>query len=301
MEINYYSRVTGKMEKEKVYGGKAVEWLYESRIGNLIANLLAYPTLSQLCGIFQDSVYSRKNILPFIKEYGIDLEEYVVDIESEDPKEAPYKTFNDFFIRNFRPGKRIFCKEKKDFPAFCEARYLGYESSKSNQLFSIKGNEFSTRQILNSDIWSNIFLEGPLLIARLCPVDYHKFHFPDDGRLLDFYQIPGQYHSVNPAALNANKDIFFKNERHVSIFETENFGRMAYIEVGAMCVGKIVQTLKRKNFSKGEEKGYFKFGGSTVIVIGEKGSWIPDKDILSYTKKNIETFAPLGGRIGTRL
>jgi phosphatidylserine decarboxylase len=107
-------------------------------------------------------------------------------------------------------------------------------------------------------------------------------------------------HSVNPIALKQRSKIFITNERHVSILETKHFGKLAYIEVGALCVGKIVQTHKESEpFSKGDEKGYFLFGGSTVILIGQAGRWNLDEDLLLKTRQNQETLVRLGEPIAT--
>jgi phosphatidylserine decarboxylase len=181
--------------------------------------------------------------------------------------------------------------------AFAEARYFGFESMGENQKIPVKGKYLSADALLNNSKWASAFQNGPLLLARLCPVDYHRFHFPDAGKIVEDYRIHGLFHSVNPLALKANPEIFIQNERHVTILETENFGKLAYIEVGAICVGKIIQS-KNLNpgvkFFKGEEKGYFLFGGSTVIVLGEKGKWIPSQDISRNTIDGIETYLHLG-------
>jgi phosphatidylserine decarboxylase len=138
-------------------------------------------------------------------------------------------------------------------------------------------------------------------VARLCPVDYHRFHFPDDGRILDHYRIPGFYHSVNPLALKKKSDIFITNERHVTSLDTVNFGKLAYIEVGALCVGKIVQSFTDKVFKRGEEKGYFLFGASTVVLVGQKGLWSPSQDVLENTEKGLETYIKLGDQVGIKI
>ena len=140
-----------------------------------------------------------------------------------------------------------------------------------------------------------------LFIARLCPVDYHRFHFPDDGHYLDLYRIPGRLHSVNPMALKAKGDILITNERHVSILQLKHFGKMAFIEVGATCVGRIVQLSPNdREFKRGDEKGMFLFGGSTVIGIGQPGAWELAPNILEHTNNRIESYLRLGHCIGTR-
>jgi phosphatidylserine decarboxylase len=138
------------------------------------------------------------------------------------------------------------------------------------------------------------FQGGSLLIARLCPLDYHRFHYPDDGRTWDSYRVHGALHSVNPLALKFRSDIFFTNERQISLLDTRNFGRIAYIEVGALCVGKIVQSHFQPEFKRGDEKGYFLFGASTVIVMGQAGAWKPAQDLLEQTAKKRETLVRLG-------
>ncbi len=137
-----------------------------------------------------------------------------------------------------------------------------------------------------------------MLIARLCPVDYHRFHYPDAGRVEKLYRIPGRFHSVNPVALQFKQDTFATNERVVSVLNTNYFGKLAYIEVGAICVGKIVQTHNiAEGFKRGQEKGYFLFGASTVVLMGEPGAWTPAADILENTQKKLETLVKLGDEV----
>ena len=290
MEVKYFSRVTGKTEIEKVYGEGAVKWLYENPLGNLFSSILTTKLCSSLYGLIQDTAWSKKKIIPFIKNYAISMEDFL-------PESGEYKNFNDFFIRKFRPGKRNFVTNPNVLAAFAEARYFGYESVTAEHKIPVKGVFLSATNLLENSKWSSFFEQGPLLLARLCPVDYHRFHFPDNGKVLDNYRVHGQYHSVNPIALKVKPEIFIKNERHVTILDTENFGKIAYIEVGAICVGKIIQSKSLavgEQFHRGEEKGYFLFGGSTVIVLGEKGKWLPSLDILENTLKGIETYIHLG-------
>ena len=124
-----------------------------------------------------------------------------------------------------------------------------------------------------------------MLCLLVCAQLITTVSFPDAGKIIEDYAVSGAFHSVNPIALKANQHIFKDNERYVSILETENFGKLAYVEVGAMMVGKIVQSHVEKSFKKGDEKGYFLFGGSTVIVFGQKGKWSPSADILEYEKR----------------
>jgi phosphatidylserine decarboxylase len=301
MEIKFYNRITGKVDNEMVYGDKFIEWLYESTSGKGLSTLICKAPLSKFYGVLQDTGMSQQKIGPFIKKFSIQMEDYL----PEDGRReiSPYSTFNQFFIRRFRPGKRPFVEGPNDMAAFSEARYYGYESVADDETVPVKGHHLKPKALIANSKWEKDFEDGPLLLARLCPVDYHRFHYPDNGHILDDYRVTGLYHSVNPLALKSKEDILITNERHVTILQTENFGKLAYIEVGAMCVGRIIQSKpldKNRAFSRGEEKGYFLFGGSTVIVIGEKGKWKPSADILENTKKGMETYLHLGMTVASK-
>jgi phosphatidylserine decarboxylase len=300
MEIQFFNHHTKRIETEKVYGDQLIEWLYQSDTGQILSHFLCKAPLSKLYGLLQDMSTSAKKIKPFVKNYQINLDDFTPE-EGRDNSE-PYSSFNQFFIRRFKDGKRPFPVEQNQLGAFAEARYFGYKNVSENETYPVKGHYLSSEELLANSKWQETFANGPLLLARLCPVDYHRFHYPDDGIILDDYRVPGAFHSVNPLALKAKPDIFITNERHVSILETKHFGKLAYIEVGAICVGKIVQTkplLKNSEFKKGEEKGYFLFGGSTVIVIGEKGKWTPHAEILENTAKGVETYFHLGTNVAS--
>lgn len=298
MEIKYFNRESGQLEVEKVYGDAAVKWMYESASGKLLSRILVKAPLSIAYGQVQNMFLSKGKIAPFIKNFDINMDEYLpqdgMDIED------PYTTFNNFFIRKFKDGKRNFV-EGSQFPAPAEARYFGYESINSNEVVPVKGDFLSPEALISNPKWNDTFKEGPLLLARLCPVDYHRFHYPDNGKIIERFRVAGALHSVNPLALKAKPDVLVTNERQVTILETENFGKVAYIEVGAMCVGKIVHSAKGEEFSRGDEKGYFLFGGSTVIVVGEKGKWKPSQDLITNTKNGNEVYLKLGNSAGEKI
>lgn len=295
MDIEYVNRGTGQVEVEKVYGDGAVKWLYNSSSGKALSDVLAKPMISKLYGFFQSKRISLFKIDPFVRDYQIDLN----DFEPEDGAQPgwPYSSFNSFFIRKFRPGRRTIVNDESKMPAFSEARYYAYDSITDDLHVPVKGKFLSSKGLISHPRWAEVFHEGPLLLARLCPVDYHRFHFPDDGNVMQSYSVGEKLHSVNPVALVSKPDIFVTNERQVTILDTKNFGKLAYIEVGAIMVGKIVQSHHEKDFQRGKEKGYFLFGGSTVIVMGEKGKWKPSQDIVANTKKGMETYIQLGDEV----
>jgi phosphatidylserine decarboxylase len=291
MEIKYIEADTGRECVEKVYGEGAVKWLYGSLTGEMANSLVTTKWASKIYGLMQSSPFSQKKVLPFIDKFQINMDEF--EVEEGRNAMSPYSSFNNFFIRKFKPGKRVFA-EGNIFPAPCEARYFAWDKIDENVSLPVKGKFLSARSLLGNDKWAEAFYEGPGFIARLCPVDYHRFHFPDDGVVLDHYPVHGKLDSVNPIALHKKGRILIDNERYVSILETKHFGKLAYIEVGATCVGKIVQTTRLKEFSRGEEKGYFLFGGSTVIVLGEKGKIPFHSSVLINTQKRVETYFKLG-------
>jgi phosphatidylserine decarboxylase len=293
--IRYWDRAAGREETEQVYGEGAVRWLYESRVGRVLADgPLTAPWFSSLYGALQSSALSRRKIRPFIEAFRIPMQEYV------DPG---FGSFNDFFIRRFRPGARPFAPDPAVLAAPAEARYLAWERVSANDAFPVKGVHLSAEALLGGGDRARPFAGGPLLLARLCPTDYHRFHFPDGGRVLEHYRLGGRLHSVNPVALRYRGEILSTNERQVTLLETDGFGRLAYVEVGALCVGRIVQSaplVPGTRFARGDEKGYFLFGGSTVVVLGEPGKWKPDADLLEQTARRMETLVRLGSPVARR-
>jgi len=299
--IQFFNRYNAKKETEKVYGDSMVKLVYNHPIGKVISPLFVNKTISQLYGVMQNQMVTQLKVPKFVKNYDINLDEYEAGSVKIDDKNLSYKNFNEFFIRKFKRGKRPFLKAQNRMPAFSEARYFGHESMSDNVKVPVKGKYLRATDLLGNERYKEVFKDGPFLIARLCPVDYHRYHYPDNGKTLDSYSIHGDYHSVNPLALKAKQDILIQNERRVSILDTKNFGKLAFIEVGAVCVGKIIQSFDEdKSFKRGDEKGYFLFGGSTVIVLGERGLWKPSADIVTNTQEGIETYIHLGDEVAIK-
>lgn len=301
-EIKYFNRMTGQNEIEKVYGDWFIKFLYTSVAGQQLGGVFTNKYFSKVYGAFQDMPSSHKKVRPFIEKFNIPIDDYEAGTRPAlDPRDS-YKTFNEFFIRRFKMGKRNFVSEPNRMAAFAEARYVGFDNINDKEVYPVKGSFLKAKDLVGNEQVAKMFEGGPLLIARLCPVDYHRYHYPDNGKVLDNFRIPGAYDSVNPFALKYKNQIFIKNERHVSILETENFGKLAYIEVGAICVGKIIQSHRwNKPFMRGEEKGYFLFGGSTVVLLGEKGKWKPSQDITANTARGIETYLHIGTEVATKI
>ncbi len=296
--IKYFNREKKTVEVEKVYGDALVRWLYCTPTGKSLSAILCKAPISRIYGLTQDSkLLSRHKVRPFIHDFNIQIDDFKPgSVQAQDIRDS-YLSFNEFFIRPFKDGKRPIVSDTKLMAAPAEARYLGFESIKDDQTFPVKGVQLTAKALLKNSKWEQTFRDGPLMIARLCPVDYHRYHFPDDGEVIEDYRINGNFHSVNPIALRYRDDIFSENERHVSILETKNFGKVAYIEVGATMVGKIIQSYHGKSFQKGQEKGYFLFGASTVVILGEKGKWKPSEDMLKHSQEKMEVYLKLGDAV----
>jgi phosphatidylserine decarboxylase len=292
--IRYWNRDKRTEETEAVYGEAAVGWLYGTQIGQVLADgVLSRRLPSRLYGAYQASSMSRHKVRPFVEKFKIPMDEY---------EKREFNSFNDFFIRKFRDGARRFESTPGRMPAYSEARYFAFDRVDSSLQFPVKGQWLTAKAVLEDAALAAPFEGGPMLLARLCPTDYHRFHFPDDGKIIEQRRLAGKLHSVNPLALRYKGEILATNERHVSILETKNFGRLAYVEVGALCVGKIIQThTGNPAFRRGDEKGYFLFGASTVIVFGEPGRWKPDADLLEQTSKQRETLIRLGEPVASVL
>lgn len=293
MEIEYIERTTGQKCLEKVYGHRALSLLYgdgfwRGAFSKIVLPAVAhFPLFSRLYGRLQKRAASRVKIAPFIKTYGIDESEFA---------SSDFKSFNDFFIRKLKPEKRPIVKDPEVVAMPADGRYLVYPTFNR---FVVKGQEFSLFEFLQSRADSSRYSEGSMATIRLCPSDYHRFHFPCDGVATPARLINGPLYSVNPIALKRRLAILAENKRMVTEIDTENFGTILYIEIGATAVGTIKQTYSpQKPVKKGQEKGYFEFGGSCIVLLFEKGKVQFDEDLVRNTECGIETRANFGTSLG---
>lgn len=248
--------------------------------------LLTHPWVDRLVAKYQNSRMSRGHIQTFIRQHHIDMTEF----EPHD-----YRSYSDFFLRKFRAGLRPFVEEPTHLAAFVEGRYFGWERFSDHQRMPVKSKSLSRTQVLGSREYARRFANGPVLMARLSPMDYHYVHYPDAGRTETGYRLGYHNNTVNWRAIQNKPQIICQNERQVSLLLTDHFGCLGFVEVGATTVGKIVQTHPEdQRYSRGQQKGFFRFGGSLVVVFGEEGAWKPAEDILSHTERNVETLVRLG-------
>ncbi|KAK7412112.1 hypothetical protein VNO78_03559 [Psophocarpus tetragonolobus] len=274
--------------------------IYQSKIGLGLMDIGVKELLQNISekqGARMDSLESAADIPKFIESFKdqINLAEVKYPLEH-------FKTFNEFFIRELKPGSRPIASAERDDVAVCAAdcRLTTFKSVDDSTRFWIKGRKFSVQGLLGKEMCSSAFVDGTMVIFRLAPQDYHRFHFPVSGIIEQSVDIPGCLFTVNPIAVNSKYcNVFTENKRVVSIISTVDFGKVAFVAIGATMVGSITFTKEKGDYvKKGDEFGYFSFGGSTVICVFEKNSIVIDEDLLANSTRSLETLVSVGMRLG---
>ena len=295
-EVRYIDRRDGEVKTEAIYGERQLRWVYGNPLGRLAQWLLIRRWIvSAWYGRRMDTVKSSLRIRPFIEQYGLDESEFAEPVDE-------YNTFNQFFYRKLKPGARPVDAAAGSvvFPA--DGRHLAFADITAETDFFVKGQSFDLARFLGDDGLAKRYDGGSMLLSRLCPLDYHRFHFPCAGRAGVPRFINGWLYSVNPIALVTRPSIFWENKRVVTPIESPELGQVQFVEIGATMVGGIRQTyMPGEAVAKGEEKGYFAFGGSSVAVLFEKGRIEFDADLLDNTANGLETYARVGERMGQAL
>jgi phosphatidylserine decarboxylase len=255
--------------------------------------LKAHPIYDWLSAVWQSTPWSARKIGPFVRKHRIDMSEF---------EPGPYRSYAAFFDHRFLPGKRNSPQMQIKWALLVKGRYFGWEALDPGMTFPIKGAALEPKAILGREDRVARFEGGPVILARLSPVDYHHLHYPDDGILVDEDRLGKRLWTVNPTALRNQPDILFRNERYIQVLRMEHFGLLGFVEVGALSVGRITQVHRKDSrFRRGEEKSVFKFGGSAVVLFGQKGAWRPADDILQHTSDGMETYLHLGEVIAHRV
>ena len=287
--ITFFNRLTGSLETEAVYGEGFLRFTYESPLGALpLHALVKRAAFSRWYGGRMDSPASRAKIAPFLATYGLDTSEFADTPDSFD-------TFNEFFYRKLKPQARPIAPgdDVITFPA--DGRHLVLPDIANCDDFFIKGTRFDLSALLRDDSLAGRFAHGSMLISRLCPVDYHRFHFPCAGTPGAARLINGPLYSVSPIALRSRASILWENKREITVLRTPALGDVLLLEVGATCVGSIVQTYTPNTpVEKGAEKGRFRFGGSCFITIFEPGKIQFSDDLIEHSKAGREVYARMG-------
>ncbi len=299
--IRYYHRAKKTVETEQVYGGRWLRWTYGSGFGRLaLAAVVKRAWFSRYYGWQMSRPFSATRVLPFIVDYDLDVDEFA-------KKPFAYRSFNEFFFRALKPGARPIAKGPSTgsgqvdrvaaLPA--DGRHLAFQNVDVADGFYAKGQRFDLKSLLGDEALAGEFAGGAMLISRLCPVDYHRFHFPVAGTPGEPRLINGWLYSVSPVALRQNLACLWENKRMVTLVESPVFGRVAMVEIGATMVGSILQTfMAGRAVAKGDEKGLFKFGGSCVVTLFQAGRMKFDADLLERGANQTEVYAKMGERMG---
>ncbi len=284
-------RTNGKLQQESVFGNASLRFVYETLLGRTLWGILFNSSrLSDLMGAYYDSPKSKKAIAALAATPGCAPDEAELNINE-------YLNFNAFFTRKLKKNARPTNPDPLKISSPADGRLFVYENLKNDSPIPVKGAKRTLAELCGKKL---PFDNAAVAVIRLAPIDYHRFHFPCACTQTEKAQIfNGKYHSVNPIALVKRPDIYVENTRQITTLQSDTAGTFFYIEVGAFGVGSIIQTSDVGIHGKDEEKGYFKFGGSTVILIFDNSKIRWDQDLLENTHNGYETLIRQGETIAS--
>lgn len=286
-----YNRKSKQPEEEVSGNISGLTFLYRSFAGRVLNPFITRHFVSRAYAKYVKSRQSAGQINNFIQRYRIDVTEIELPPES-------YTSLNNFFIRKLKPAARQVDAEPTHLISPADARLFVFDLSQQNAL-PVKGYWYSLEAFVRDHELAGQYADGWCYVYRLAPCDYHRFCYIDNGRQNEVQRIKGVLHSVNPLALAAVSSLMARNYRELTLLHTENFGRVLHFEVGALMVGRVVlHNRNASSFKKGEEKGWFEFGGSTIVQLFKKGSVKPDQDILDQSAKGVESLVKMGEKVG---
>ena len=291
MEIKFIDRKTGEMVVENPPAEGLLKFLYDNPFGKTaILPLAKRKIVSSYVGKRMYRKSSTKKIKNFVSQMNIDMSESVKSI-------SEFSSFNDFFYRKLKPSARPI---GEGFVSPGDGKLLAFESPSKVHNFFVKGRKFTLAEFLNSEVLAEKHKNDALIILRLAPNDYHRFHFPYAGKVSNVTKVKGSYYSVSPYALAGNfATVFCENKREHCTLTTADKGDVLLAPVGATMVGSILETFTpNTQIERGSEMGYFAFGGSTVVMLVDKSKVKIDSDLLENTKNKIETAVLMGEKIG---
>lgn len=292
--IRFFNRHTGTLETEQVYGEGFLRRTYGNPLGRLALHaFVKRPAFSKWFGHRMNQPGSRPKIAPFIAQYGLDPAEFA------DPPES-FATFNAFFYRKLKPAARPIDPGENTLVFPADGRHLGFARAEDIRGVFVKGQRFDLTALLGDAKLAARYAGGALVLSRLCPVDYHRFHFPAAGTPGPVAETGGPLFSVSPIALRRNLAYLWTNKRTLTRLETPNIGTVLLLEIGATCVGSIIQTHQTgQPVAKGAEKGYFAFGGSSTLTLFEPGAVNLAEDLLDHSSRQTELYARMGTAMAT--
>ena len=273
-----YIDLQGKKVSNITNQDKLLSFLYTNIFGRMLLKPLIQPQVSKLAGRYLSSAHSKWLISKFIERNEINMDIY---------EECDYSSFNDFFTRKIKPDCRPVPEDLDVLISPCDCLATVYPIQE-NTTFSIKNTEYTLRSLLRSPRLAKRFRGGYAYILRLTVEDYHRYLYSVSGKQSKNYHIDGTFHTVNPIA-NDYLPIYKENTRQYTVIHSKEFGDVLQMEVGALLVGKISNHKQSTVVTRGEEKGFFEYGGSTIVVLTQKGRVTPRSDLLTNSKNGYET------------
>lgn len=267
----------------------ALKFLYENPFGRIILKGITLPFVSSIVGKYMSSSLSKRRIKKFISANGINMEEY---------EDRDFHSFNDFFTRKIKENRRPLPQDKEVLFSPCDGKLSAYKIDKDTVL-PVKGSHYTISQLLNNNDLAEKYSDGYCLVFRLAVDDYHRYSYIDSGVKGENVKIKGKLHTVQPIALEKSP-VFIQNSREYTVMHTENFGDVVQVEVGALMVGKIKNHQGKGKIIRGEEKGMFLFGGSTIILLLNYGEVRVEELFFENTKNHLETVVKLGESLGRK-
>ena len=290
MSVQVYDRKRRVVYDEPQYGERRLHLLYETTLGRLLLGaIFARRWYSGLNAIRDKSSYSVRKIQPLVDRFGIDMSEY---------PEQSYASYDSFITRKIDPARRPIADHPSALIAVADSRLLAYSVTSDGRI-AVKQSSYTITELLRDPELAATYNEGTCLVFRLGTEDYHRYCFADDGVVIRTNSINGVLHSVQPISSKRYK-AFSENHREYSVIETANFGTVVAVEVGALLVGKI-HNHDVTSCRRGQEKGYFSLGGSSILLLLKPGTVTIDSDIAEYSLKQIETKVRLGEKVGEKV
>lgn len=266
---------------------KTLRFLYKTLSGRVVLKLLTRPVVSKVTGRVMNS-----RITSFAAKSAIKKRK----IETSMLEKTKFRSYNDFFTRKLKEGGRVVDMCPSSLVSPCDSKLSAYDIGEDSR-FIIKGTPYTVKDLLGGDAVYKDYIGGKCLVFRLAVDDYHRYCYFDNGFKGENKFLKGVLHTVHPIVVG-EYNIYKRNCREYTVMETQNFGRAVQVEVGAMMVGKIKNFHGAHSFKRGEEKGMFEFGGSTIVLLFAKDTVKLDDDIVRNSASSVETIVKYGEKIG---
>jgi phosphatidylserine decarboxylase len=289
----YIDRRSGGRRQDTIYRKDLLDWMYNSRPGWWLTRLfLSRKIVSQFYGWLNRRPASVRKIAPFVTAMDVDMTESVRPVES-------FTSFNDFITREIDLSRRPVHPDPRVCVAPADGRVLAFQTIGESTRFMLKQSRFTLQTLLRDDTLASRYAGGSMLIARLYLADYHHFHFPADGIAHESHSIAGKYYATTPYSRRWEVPFLVENHRQVTVLESDHFGSIGIIEVGAFTFGSIQQRFAPGRVERAGRKGMFELGGSAIVLLFEPRRFRLDEDLCQNTANGIETYVRLGDSIGS--